>query len=56
MSRCALQIYVDTMTEIGEVVERYRIEWGMPSLKLHHTASRGHHLQVGGTQECSSPF
>lgn len=40
------QIYVDTTTEIGEVVERYRVEWGMPSLKLHHTASRGHHLQV----------
>ena len=34
------------MSEIGEVVERYRVDWAMPGLKLHHTVSRGHHLQV----------
>ena len=34
------------MAEIDEVVERYRVEWELPALKLHYTVSRGHHLQV----------
>jgi hypothetical protein len=48
-----LQVYIECVGEIYALVERLREEWAMPGLKLHHTQTRGFHLQIPATTDVS---
>jgi len=40
------RVHWDCLEDLQALVGRYAAEWGMPALKLVHTASRGHHLSL----------